>query len=207
MRTSILSVETIERPGSLHSRSAEENCPTENASSRPSVKVATAPFLWPLPLPGLFPGYAEHPGEGIAEEGLEGGAVMVLRDSVLPDPVVFAAAAAETAPLAGAAFFRRTGTQVQKPPVICSGAKGLQRTGIQGAQLPLVQHIKVAGVQASVGLGDEVAAAAAAGGAGAGAVPQKHVDIVVKQPDAVVVSCLPVPIPQVEELAKEFSVG
>ena len=31
------------RPGSLHSRSAEENCPTENVSSRPSVKVATPP--------------------------------------------------------------------------------------------------------------------------------------------------------------------
>ena len=42
-RTSILSVESIVRPGSLHSRSAEENCTTENVSSRPSVKVATPP--------------------------------------------------------------------------------------------------------------------------------------------------------------------
>ena len=31
------------RPGSLHSRSAEENCPTENVSSLCSVKVATPP--------------------------------------------------------------------------------------------------------------------------------------------------------------------
>jgi len=31
------------RPAELHSRSAEENCPTENVSSRPSVKVATPP--------------------------------------------------------------------------------------------------------------------------------------------------------------------
>ena len=31
------------RPAELHSRSAEENCMTENVSSRPSVKVATPP--------------------------------------------------------------------------------------------------------------------------------------------------------------------
>ena len=31
------------RPGSLHSRSAEENCPTENVASLRSVKVATPP--------------------------------------------------------------------------------------------------------------------------------------------------------------------
>jgi len=31
------------RPGSLHSRSAEENCPTENVSLLCSVKVATPP--------------------------------------------------------------------------------------------------------------------------------------------------------------------
>ena len=42
-RTSILSYREYVRPGSLHSRSAEENCPTENVSSRPSVKVATPP--------------------------------------------------------------------------------------------------------------------------------------------------------------------
>ena len=42
-RTSILSYREYVRPGSLHSRSAEENCPTEHVSSRPSVKVATLP--------------------------------------------------------------------------------------------------------------------------------------------------------------------
>ena len=42
-RTSILSYREYVRPGSLHSRSAEENCPTEHVSSRPSVKVATPP--------------------------------------------------------------------------------------------------------------------------------------------------------------------
>ena len=31
------------RPGSLHSRSAEENCSTENVASLRSVKVATPP--------------------------------------------------------------------------------------------------------------------------------------------------------------------
>ena len=31
------------RPGSLHSRSAEENCPTEKVASLRSVKVATPP--------------------------------------------------------------------------------------------------------------------------------------------------------------------
>ena len=31
------------RPAELHSRSAEENCPTENVASRRSVKVATPP--------------------------------------------------------------------------------------------------------------------------------------------------------------------
>ena len=31
------------RPAELHSRSAEKNCPTENASSQPSVKGATSP--------------------------------------------------------------------------------------------------------------------------------------------------------------------
>ena len=42
-RTSILSYREYVRPGSLHSRSAEENCTTENVSSLRSVKVATPP--------------------------------------------------------------------------------------------------------------------------------------------------------------------
>ena len=43
-RTSILSIESIEvRPAELHSRSAEETCPTVNVSSLRSVKVATPP--------------------------------------------------------------------------------------------------------------------------------------------------------------------
>ena len=42
-RTSILSYREYVRPGSLHSRSAEKNCLTENVASRPSVKVATPP--------------------------------------------------------------------------------------------------------------------------------------------------------------------
>ena len=42
-RTSILSYREYVRPGSLHSRSAEENCPTENVASLRSVKVATPP--------------------------------------------------------------------------------------------------------------------------------------------------------------------
>ena len=40
-RTSILSYREYVRPAELHSRSAEENCPTENVASLRSVKVAT----------------------------------------------------------------------------------------------------------------------------------------------------------------------
>ena len=36
-------VESIVRPAELHSRSAEENCSTENVASLRSVKVATPP--------------------------------------------------------------------------------------------------------------------------------------------------------------------
>ena len=42
-RTSILSCREYVRPAELHSRSAEENCPTENVSSLRSVKGATLP--------------------------------------------------------------------------------------------------------------------------------------------------------------------
>ena len=42
-RTSILSYREYVRPAELHSRSAEENCPTENVASLRSVKVATPP--------------------------------------------------------------------------------------------------------------------------------------------------------------------
>ena len=42
-RTSILSYREYVRPAELHSRSAEENCPTENVSSLRSVKGATLP--------------------------------------------------------------------------------------------------------------------------------------------------------------------
>lgn len=42
-RTSILSYREYVRAGALHSRSAEENCTTENVSSLRSVKVATPP--------------------------------------------------------------------------------------------------------------------------------------------------------------------
>ena len=42
-RTSILSYREYVRPAELHSRSAEENCPTENVSTLRSVKVATPP--------------------------------------------------------------------------------------------------------------------------------------------------------------------
>ena len=42
-RTSILSYREYVRPAELHSRSAEENCTTENVSSLRSVKVATPP--------------------------------------------------------------------------------------------------------------------------------------------------------------------
>jgi len=42
-RTSILSYREYVRPAELHSQSTEENCPTENVSSRPSVKGATLP--------------------------------------------------------------------------------------------------------------------------------------------------------------------
>ena len=42
-RTSILSYREYVRPAELHSRSAEENCPTENVSTLRSVKGATLP--------------------------------------------------------------------------------------------------------------------------------------------------------------------
>ena len=42
-RTSILSYREYVRPAELHSRSAEENCPTGNVASLRSVKVATPP--------------------------------------------------------------------------------------------------------------------------------------------------------------------
>ena len=42
-RTSILSIGSIMRPAELHSRSAGENCSTENVASLRSVKVATPP--------------------------------------------------------------------------------------------------------------------------------------------------------------------
>ena len=42
-RTSILSYREYVRPTELHSRSAEENCTTENVSSLRSVKGATLP--------------------------------------------------------------------------------------------------------------------------------------------------------------------
>ena len=42
-RTSILSYREYVRPAELHSRSAEENCTTENVASLRSVKVATPP--------------------------------------------------------------------------------------------------------------------------------------------------------------------
>ena len=42
-RTSILSCREYVRPAELHSRSAEENCPTENVSSLRSVKGVTLP--------------------------------------------------------------------------------------------------------------------------------------------------------------------
>ena len=42
-RTSILSYREYVRPAELHSRSAEENCLTENVASLRSVKVATPP--------------------------------------------------------------------------------------------------------------------------------------------------------------------
>ena len=42
-RTSILSYREYVRPAELHSRSAEENCPTWNVASLRSVKVATPP--------------------------------------------------------------------------------------------------------------------------------------------------------------------
>ena len=42
-RTSVLSYREYVRPAELHSRSAEENCPTENVASLRSVKVATPP--------------------------------------------------------------------------------------------------------------------------------------------------------------------
>ena len=42
-RTSILSYREYVRPAELHSRSAEENCMTENVASLRSVKVATPP--------------------------------------------------------------------------------------------------------------------------------------------------------------------
>ena len=43
-RTSILSYREYVRPAELHSRSAEENCPTGNVASLRSVKVATPPL-------------------------------------------------------------------------------------------------------------------------------------------------------------------
>ena len=42
-RTSILSYREYVRPAELYSRSAEENCPTENVSTLRSVKGATLP--------------------------------------------------------------------------------------------------------------------------------------------------------------------
>ena len=44
-RTSILSYREYVRPAELHSRSTEENCPTENVSSLRSVKGATLPCV------------------------------------------------------------------------------------------------------------------------------------------------------------------
>ena len=39
----LYSLSRVVRPAELHSRSAEENCPTENVASLRSVKVATPP--------------------------------------------------------------------------------------------------------------------------------------------------------------------
>ena len=51
----LLSTESIEvRPAELHSRSAEENCSTENVSSLRSVKVATPPLAPLMRLPPVY---------------------------------------------------------------------------------------------------------------------------------------------------------
>ena len=147
------------------------------------------------------------PREGVVEEASEGGAVIVSGLPVLPDPVVLAAAMAERSILASVALLREVRPQLEEPGIGFPLANFLQRTGIQSSQLPLVQDVEVAGVQTSVGLGHEVAAAAAAGGAGAGVVPKENVDVVVKESDAVVLPRLPIPVPQVKKLAEKLPVG
>ena len=59
-RTSILSYREYVRPGSLHSRSAEENCTTENVASLCSVKVATPPCAAKATIPCVLAVRKQH---------------------------------------------------------------------------------------------------------------------------------------------------
>ena len=59
-RTSILSYREYVRPGSLHSRSAEENCSTENVASLRSVKVATPPYAAKATIPCVLAVRKQH---------------------------------------------------------------------------------------------------------------------------------------------------
>ena len=59
-RTSILSYREYVRPGSLHSRSAEENCSTENVATLRSVKVATPPCAAKATIPCVLAVREQH---------------------------------------------------------------------------------------------------------------------------------------------------
>ena len=74
------------------------------------------------------------------------------------------------------------------------------------AQIPLVQHKEVAGIEAAVPLHDQVASAGARGGTGAGGHPGQDAEIVVKETDAHIVASLQIQIPAVKQVSKKLTV-
>lgn len=69
------------------------------------------------------------------------------------------------------------------------------------SQIPAIQHIVIAGIQASIPFHHQVVPAGAGGGAGAGRHTQKMSQIILEIADVDIISLFPVPIPAVEDLA------
>ena len=143
----------------------------------------------------LRPGNLLKPGQGMIQQFPEGGAEIVVGTSRVRVPVVFAAAVAEGAVGAGGAFHRLDTAPMQKRSGLFAGCHIGNGHLPDAADFPVVQHKEIAGIGGAVTLKHQIGTAFSAGGAGAGAVSQQDMDIVLKQPDAMVISLDPVPVP------------
>lgn len=173
----------------------EESAPLRQKPGSPSFLPGLHPLL-PLQLGDIrkaLSGMAEEPPKSFAE--------IIVGDPFGHLPVILAASVAEPSPPAGKAFRRLFLPPQKKALRLLRVCHLSQRRLMYRSHPPLIQHKKVAGIDAAVSLHHIVSAAVPAGGAGNTGLPQHHIDIVLKQADTPILPGLPVPIPQVKEAA------